>query len=115
MAPFGIKVIIVEPGAFRTGFAAGALRHMPVLDPYREVGGGTRDFVRSMNETQEGDLLKAGAAIDAALRTEKTPLRLQLGADAIAAVRTHAEALLADLAAWEARGMDVKVEEHRAT
>lgn len=57
-----------------------------------------------MNETQDGDPLKAAAAIDDALRAKKTPLRLQLGADAIAAVRGHAEALLADLAAWEGRG-----------
>jgi hypothetical protein len=39
------------------------------------------------------------AAIDAALQADKAPLRLQLGTDAVAAVRNHADALLAELAA----------------
>jgi hypothetical protein len=41
------------------------------------------------------------AAIEQALDAETTPLRLQLGADSVAAVRSHAETLLADLSKWE--------------
>ncbi|WP_439595676.1 oxidoreductase [Falsiroseomonas sp.] len=104
MAPFGVKVLIVEPGAFRTGFAGGALRHMPVLAPYAEALSGIRGFAHGMDGTQAGDPAKAAAAVAQALRAEKTPLRLQLGADAVEAVRGHAEALLADLRDWEAVG-----------
>jgi NAD(P)-dependent dehydrogenase (short-subunit alcohol dehydrogenase family) len=107
MAPFGIKVLIVEPGAFRTGFAGASLRHMPEITAYRAIVGPTRDFAHGMDQTQSGDPRKAARVIDEALRADATPLRLQLGADAIQAVRHHAELLLADLAAWETRGRAV--------
>jgi len=102
VAPFGIKVLIVEPGAFRTGFASEALKQMPEIDAYQSSVGGTRDFARGMHGTQAGDPEKAIAAIATALDAETTPLRLQLGQDAIDAVRGHAENLLADMTTWEA-------------
>jgi len=106
LKPFGIKVLIVEPGQFRTGFAGAGLRHMPLIDAYKDVTGGTRDFTRNMDGTQPGDPMKAAAAIETALESPTTPLRLQLGADAVDAVRNHAETLLSDLGTWEtlARG-----------
>ena len=110
VAPFGIKVLIVEPGAFRTNLAGAGMRHMPVLDAYRDVVGGTRDLAHSMHQTQEGDPYKAAAAIAEALAAPVTPLRLQLGRDAIDAVRNHSRQLLADLAQWEAIGADTRVD-----
>jgi NAD(P)-dependent dehydrogenase (short-subunit alcohol dehydrogenase family) len=102
VAPFGIKVLIVEPGQFRTNLAGAGMRHMPVLEAYRDIIAGTRDFARSMHGTQEGDPRRAAAVIETALEAPNTPLRLQLGADAVEAVRGHSEALLKDLATWEA-------------
>ena len=48
-------------------------------------------------------------ALDLALSADNTPLRLQVGAAAIAAVRAHAEHLLRDLGTWEKVGSDVRV------
>jgi NAD(P)-dependent dehydrogenase (short-subunit alcohol dehydrogenase family) len=109
VAPFGIKVLIVEPGQFRTNLAGASLRHMPALDAYRETVGPTREFARTMHGTQAGDPTKAAAAIARALAADRTPLRLQLGEDAVAAVRDHARKLLADLEAWQSIAMDTRI------
>ena len=101
VAPFGIKVLIVEPGQFRTNLAGASVRHMPILDSYRDVVAGTREFAHAMHGTQEGDPMKAAAAIEVALEAPSTPLRLPLGTDSIEAIRRHSEALLKDLSLWE--------------
>lgn len=110
LAPFNIKVLIVEPGAFRTGFAADALKHMPISDAYRDIVGSTRAFAHGMDGTQAGDPKKAAQAIEQALNATQTPLRLQLGADAVDSVRAHAEQLLKDLRAWEALARETNVD-----
>ena len=108
VAPFGVKVLVVEPGQFRTQLAGAGMRHMPVIEAYTPVVGPTREFAHTMHATQAGDPRKAAAAIERALAASHTPLRLQLGGDSVDAVRAHAQALLADMAAWEqvSRGTD---------
>jgi NAD(P)-dependent dehydrogenase (short-subunit alcohol dehydrogenase family) len=106
MKPFGIKVLIVEPGAFRTDLAGAAMKHMPEMGAYEATVGGTREFAHSMNGTQAGDPRKAANAIEQALESAETPLRLQLGDDAVKSIRTHAEKLLTDMAQWERVSVD---------
>jgi len=111
VAPFGIKVLIVEPGAFRTNLQGAAMRDMPIIDAYQANVGATREALHGLSGAQQGDPAKAARAIELALAAPKTPLRLQLGDDSVDAVRAHAEALLADLAAWEKVARDTKFEQ----
>jgi NAD(P)-dependent dehydrogenase (short-subunit alcohol dehydrogenase family) len=100
---FGIKVLIVEPGAFRTGlFEAGRAGASADSGVYAKVGD-TRGFVSGGDGSQPGDPAKAAALILAALDAEETPLRLPLGDDAVTAVLGHLDAVRADVAAWEKR------------
>ena len=111
VAPFGIKVLIVEPGQFRTNLAGASMRHMPVMAEYQDIIGGTREFAHTMHNTQAGDPYKAARAIDTALRHKATPLRLQLGEDAVDAVRAHAQQMLADLERWAPVAIDTRIED----
>jgi len=110
VAALGIKVLLVEPGNFRTNLLGSGTREMPALDAYHLSVGGTREFARGMHGAQIGDPLKAAAAIDLALAAEKTPLRLQLGEDAVTAVREHARTMLQDLENWQQIAVNTRVD-----
>ncbi|WP_330454998.1 MULTISPECIES: oxidoreductase [unclassified Streptomyces] len=102
VAPHGIKVLIVEPGSFRTGFAGGgALRQSAPLDAYADSVGPVRSGLPDSDGKQEGDPDKAAAAILTALAAEDTPLRLPLGNDATDAVLGALDAARTEVLAWE--------------
>ena len=99
--PLGIRVLIVEPGAFRTGFGAERMhRTSTIIDDYAPTAGVTRAAVDQMDGSQPGDPDKAAAAILEAI-TNRSPLRLALGDDAVVAIRAKHDRLRADLDDWE--------------
>jgi NAD(P)-dependent dehydrogenase (short-subunit alcohol dehydrogenase family) len=103
LAPLGISVTIVEPGAFRTDFAGRSLTQVetPIAD-YADTAGKRRKEHDTMHGTQAGDPTKAAAAIIAAVDAAEPPAFLLLGTDALAGYRHVAEARDAEIATWEA-------------
>jgi NAD(P)-dependent dehydrogenase (short-subunit alcohol dehydrogenase family) len=105
VAPFGIRVLIVEPGAFRTGlFRPDAAYFSDEMPEYAETVGPTRAYVRDGHLEQPGDPAKAAAAIITALDAEQPPLRLVLGEDAIGNIRSRLGGVSAELDQWESVG-----------
>jgi NAD(P)-dependent dehydrogenase (short-subunit alcohol dehydrogenase family) len=102
VAAFGIKVLIVEPGAFRTNlFGKNAAYFSEEMPVYAEKVGATRQMVQGGDGSQPGDPAKAAAAIRLALDAEKTPLRLALGGDAVDFLTAHLDSVRAELTEWE--------------
>lgn len=106
--PLGIKVLIVEPGAFRTGLFGNRSASAPIPD-YEGTVGQTRHMVETGGGTQPGDPAKAAAAILTALSAPNTPLRLPLGDDAVDAILTHLDATRGDIATWEKVARDTRL------
>jgi hypothetical protein len=71
---------------------------------YADTVGPTRDYVREGDGTQAGDPAKAAEAILTALDAEHPPLRLVLGADAIANIEGRLERLSEELGGWREVG-----------
>jgi NAD(P)-dependent dehydrogenase (short-subunit alcohol dehydrogenase family) len=105
VAGFGIRTLIVEPGAFRTGlFRPGAAYESAAMPEYAETVGPTRAYVRDNDGAQPGDPAKAAAAIIIALDADEPPTRLVLGADAIANIEQRLNGVADELRAWRSVG-----------
>ena len=102
MAPFGIGVTVVEPGAFRTDFRGRSMRQSSIrLPEFAETLGKQRDALLDSHGKQQNDPAKGALAIIEALKAKQPPLHLLLGADALDLARKELAAMAKDFDAWE--------------
>ena len=95
VGPLGIKVMVIEPGAFRTHFYDEAYKAAPLkVDAYKDT---TWKRAQAVNQRQQpGNPAKAGELIYKMAYAEEAPFRLLLGADAVNAVVSTAEGRIAE-------------------
>ena len=102
VAAFGIRVMLVEPGAFRTGFYGHRLAepstHLAAYDP---IGDRYRKGPGPLPANQPGDPDRGGQLIVETLLRENAPFRLLLGSDAVEAAQAAWEGRLRELQAWQ--------------
>ncbi|EWM64329.1 MULTISPECIES: SDR family NAD(P)-dependent oxidoreductase [Micromonospora] len=101
VAPFGIRVLIVEPSRFRTAFnAADVLNTAQQSSIYEGVTGAVRANMEGADGIQEGDPARAARVIRNMLDTPDAPLRLPLGAEAVRNLTRAYRAALDDVEKW---------------
>ena len=102
VAPLGIKVVIVEPGPFRTNWAGPSIKQSSLrIEDYQSTAGVRRAQTEARSGKQPGDPVRGAEAIIAAVQSPKPPLHLILGKPALDIARNKLAALKADFDAWE--------------
>ncbi|MFI6395410.1 SDR family NAD(P)-dependent oxidoreductase [Nonomuraea sp. NPDC050540] len=101
VAPFGIRVMIVEPSRFRTDFnAADVLEFAETSPTYREVLAGVRADMAGTDGRQEGDPARAAEIIVSLAHGDDVPLRLPLGREAVERISGVHRRGLAEVERW---------------
>lgn len=98
VAPFGIRVTIVEPGGYETDWAGSSSRHstpLPQYDPVREAAAARRSGQRA------GSPDAAAQALLEVVDADEPPLRIIFGGQAVAIARGIYERRLAEWSVWE--------------
>lgn len=99
--PLGIKVLIVEPGAFRTDFAGRSLQGAATaIADYDESVGPRRKENDKTDGTQPGDPARAAHVLIEVIGGKRLPVRLLLGRDAVQIVGAEITSQLREIEEW---------------
>lgn len=99
LSPFGVRVVIVEPGPFRTDFLGRSIT-MAANEMPEYTASSRRRYRETNNGVQAGDPDKAVAVILQAIDAEAPPLHLPLGPVAYAIADRKLVAFRRDMNAW---------------
>lgn len=103
LAPFNVKVTVLEPGAMRTDWAGSSMTIPPVSAPYQSTVGTFADMIQNMDPAaataSAAPARVARIVLDLAGRDD-APTRLLLGSDAVTYWQQASKELAASDEAW---------------
>lgn len=106
VAPLGIKVTIVEPGAFRSSIGRSLVIPARQIDDYASTSGEVLKKLKDREGKEPGDPKLAAIAMLQVVESENPPLRLALGADAYDAISKKLSSVKEELGAWKQLALD---------
>ncbi|MDH6245892.1 oxidoreductase [Mycobacterium sp. OTB74] len=108
VGPFGIRVTAIEPGAFRTDWAARSMWESSTpIGEYNDNVGARKTMIKEFANHLPGDPRKVAEAVLMVTTLDEPPLRLLLGRDVLEAVRDKLAAFSESIDRWEAVTKDV--------
>ena len=102
VAPLGIHVTSVQPGAFRTDWSGRSMQRSNTrIDDYAEHVGARLEMIAAIDGAQPGDPKRGAAVFLQLAEMDNPPIQLLLGAGVLATYREKLAAINASLDEWE--------------
>ncbi|GAA1642210.1 SDR family NAD(P)-dependent oxidoreductase [Actinoplanes couchii] len=107
VAPFGVKVTVLEPGGMRTDWAGASMTVPPVSEPYHQTVGRFADMLRTPADpataaANSADPARVAEIVADLANRDDPPLRILLGQDALQYWDAAAAAQADSDATWRA-------------
>ena len=107
LAPFGVKITVLEPGGMRTDWAGSSMTIPQPSAPYQPTIGAFAELVRAGSGHEASSARRVAQVVRDLAGRDDAPLRLLLGTDAVPLAQQAARELAASDEAWREVGLSV--------
>jgi NAD(P)-dependent dehydrogenase (short-subunit alcohol dehydrogenase family) len=101
-APFGVKVMTVEPSGFATDWGGSSMTVHDIPAQYDATIGALHRLVRAGDGGRAGDPVRAAEILVGVVKRDSLPTHLLLGVGAVEAALGYSQNQLDEASAWEA-------------
>jgi NAD(P)-dependent dehydrogenase (short-subunit alcohol dehydrogenase family) len=107
IAPFGVKVTILEPGAMRTDWGGSSMTIPQPSGPYQPTIGALAEALRAFSGHEPTNTRRVAQVVRDLAGRDDAPVRLLLGTDAVPLAQQAAQELAASDEAWREVSLSV--------
>jgi NAD(P)-dependent dehydrogenase (short-subunit alcohol dehydrogenase family) len=100
-APFGVKVVVVEPSGFRTDWAGSSMTVHDIPDGYDSTIGAMHRIMRANEAGAAGDPVRGAEILVQVVKRDNPPTHLLLGVNAVEMALDYSRRQIEEATAWE--------------